>query len=101
MASVKDTEDKNHWLVDEAAEAKRKIFRLTVEGMGPYQIAKRLMEEKVEKPSYYQATRQRAITRPCAILKPLQLDGRIGGADTGKTGIYGRYRKFRSHKGIL
>ena len=37
----------------------RKIFRLTVEGMGPYQIAKRLMEEKVEKPSYYQATRQR------------------------------------------
>ena len=57
---MKDTEDKNHWLVDEeAAEVVRKIFRLTVEGMGPYQIAKRLMEEKVEKPSYYQATRQR------------------------------------------
>ena len=57
---VKDTEDKNHWLVDEeAAEVVRKIFRLTVEGMGPYQIAKRLMEEKVEKPSFYQATRQR------------------------------------------
>ena len=37
----------------------RNIFRLTVEGMGPYQIAKRLTEEKIEKPSYYQATRQR------------------------------------------
>ncbi len=57
---VKSPDDKNLWLVDEeAAEVVKKIFRLTVEGMGPYQIAKRLMAEKVEKPSYYQATRQR------------------------------------------
>ncbi len=41
---VKDPEDKNHWLVDEeAAEVVRKIFRLTVEGMGPYQIAKQII----------------------------------------------------------
>ncbi len=32
---------------------------MTAEGMGPWQIAKRLTEKKVEKPSYYQATRQR------------------------------------------
>lgn len=51
---VKSPEDKNLWLVDEeAAEVVKKIFRLAVEGMGPYQIAKRLTEEKVEKPSYY------------------------------------------------
>lgn len=37
----------------------QKLFRLTVEGMRPYQIAKQLTEEKIEKPSYYQATRQR------------------------------------------
>ena len=51
---VKGPEDKNIWLVDEeAAEVVRRIFQLIVEGMGPYQIAKRLTEEKVEKPSYY------------------------------------------------
>ncbi len=38
---VKSPDDKNLWLVDEeAAEVVKKIFRLTVEGMGPYQIAK-------------------------------------------------------------
>ena len=56
---IKSPEDKNIWLVDEeAAEVVRKIFRLSMEGMGPWQIAKRLTEKKVEKPSYYQATRQ-------------------------------------------
>ena len=57
---MKNPDDKNLWLVDkETAEVVRKIFRLTVEGMGTFQIAIRLTEEKVEKPSYYQASRQR------------------------------------------
>ena len=37
----KDPEDKDHWLVDEeAAAVVRRIFRLAVEGHGPYEISK-------------------------------------------------------------
>jgi len=50
----RDPNDKNGRIIDEeAAEVVRRIFRMTVDGMGPYQIAKRLMDEKVERPSYY------------------------------------------------
>lgn len=46
-------------LYEEAAAVVRRIFAMTVEGMGPYRIAKILSDEKVEKPSYYQAVRGR------------------------------------------
>ncbi|MCD7918952.1 MAG: recombinase family protein, partial [Clostridiales bacterium] len=37
---VKDPEDKDHWLVDEEAAAiVRRIFKMTVNGMGPSEIA--------------------------------------------------------------
>ena len=50
----KDPDDKNARLVDdEAAEVVRRIFRMTVDGIGPYQIAKIFMDEKIERPSYY------------------------------------------------
>ena len=52
----KDPEDKDHWLVDEeAAAVVRRIFRLAVEGHGPYEISKILTQEKVECPAYYLA----------------------------------------------
>ena len=52
----KDPEDKDHWLVDEeAAAVVRRIFRLAVEGHGPYDISKMLTAEKVECPAYYLA----------------------------------------------
>lgn len=55
---IKDPEDNNHWIIDEeAAAVVRQIFMLTIEGKGPYEIARILCEEKVEKPSYYQAVR--------------------------------------------
>lgn len=54
----KDPEDKNHWLIDEeAAEVVRRIFQMTIAGNGPYEIARILAEEKVERPSYYLARR--------------------------------------------
>ena len=59
----KDPEDKDHWLVDEeAAAVVRRIFRLAVEGHGPYEISKMLTAEKVECPGYYLA-KQRAKTK--------------------------------------
>ena len=54
----KDPEDKDHWLVDdEAAAVVRRIFRLAVEGHGPYDISRMLTEEKVQCPAYYFAVR--------------------------------------------
>lgn len=54
----KDPEDKERWVIDEeAAEVVRRIFRLTIEGYGPQQIARILTEEGVAKPSYYLAQR--------------------------------------------
>jgi DNA invertase Pin-like site-specific DNA recombinase len=51
---VKDPSDKNRWLVDdEAAAVVRRIFQMAAEGMGAYQIARRLAADKVEKPSAY------------------------------------------------
>lgn len=50
----KDSEDKNHWIVDEpAAEIVRQIFQLCIEGYGPSQIAKKLEHDKVLTPSAY------------------------------------------------
>ena len=49
-------EKRDQWLVDpEAAEVVKRIFAMTVEGMGPYQIANRLKEEKILIPSAYLA----------------------------------------------
>jgi DNA invertase Pin-like site-specific DNA recombinase len=51
---VKDPSDKNRWLVDEeAAAVVRRIFQMAADGMGAYQIARKLALDKVEKPSAY------------------------------------------------
>lgn len=50
----KDPEDASHWLIDEeAAAVVRRIYRLSIEGYGPRQIADILYQEKVERPSWY------------------------------------------------
>ena len=52
----KNPEDKSQWLIDEEAAAMvRRIFRMTIDGKGPYEIARILANEKVERPSYYLA----------------------------------------------
>ena len=52
---MKDPDDKNRWIVDEkAAEVVRRIFQLTLEGKGPFQICKILEADKVEIPAYHQ-----------------------------------------------
>ena len=50
----KDPEDKTKWLVDRpAAEVVQRIFRMSVSGLGPTQIAKKLRSEGVLTPSEY------------------------------------------------
>ncbi|BFK69107.1 hypothetical protein I3000191B1_24310 [Flavonifractor plautii] len=49
-------EARDQWLVDpEAAEVVKRIFSMTIDGYGPYQIASKLKEEKILIPSAYLA----------------------------------------------
>lgn len=53
---LKDPENKEHWVVDEeAAQVVRRIFQMTMDGYGPYQIAKKLKEDQVEIPAVHMA----------------------------------------------
>jgi DNA invertase Pin-like site-specific DNA recombinase len=63
----KDTADKNRWLVDDyAAGIVRRIFDLTVNGCGPFEIARILHDDKIEKPSVYLA-RVGHVNKPSAL----------------------------------
>ncbi|MDR3165098.1 MAG: recombinase family protein [Synergistaceae bacterium] len=54
----KHPDDKNQWIIDEeAASVVRRIYRMTIDGKGPYQIARILTDEKVTRPSHYIAER--------------------------------------------
>ena len=53
---MKDPQDHNHWVIDEeAAKVVRRIFRLTMEGYGPYQISQMLAWEQIEIPAVHMA----------------------------------------------
>lgn len=51
---LKDPTDKTKWIVDEtAAPVIRRIFQMTIEGIGPGKIAAQLREEGVDRPGYH------------------------------------------------
>jgi len=57
-------EARDQWLVDEySAGIVKRIFAMTIEGMGPYQIASRLKEERVLIPSAYLATHNEGVNK--------------------------------------
>jgi hypothetical protein len=61
----KSPDDKNLWLIDEeAASIVRRIFQMTIEGKGPFQIAKTLTDEKVTRTSVYIAARDGRMFTP-------------------------------------
>ncbi|MCL1883475.1 MAG: recombinase family protein [Defluviitaleaceae bacterium] len=54
----KSPNDNNVWLLDEeAASVVRRIFQMTIDGKGPYQIARTFTDEKILRPSAYIALR--------------------------------------------
>ena len=97
---MKDAEDKNRWIIDEeAAAVVRRIFAMTVEGIGPYRIAKILSDEKVEKPSYYQAVRGRGCYKnQCDFEHPYAWMGVSIVRMLEKPEYMGDTVNFRSHK---
>ena len=52
------------WIVDEyAAEVVKRIFAMTIDGYGPYQIAKKLSEDKILIPSAYLAQHNEGVNK--------------------------------------
>jgi DNA invertase Pin-like site-specific DNA recombinase len=74
---IKDPNDKNHWLIDpEAAAIVRRIFNMTIEGKGAYQIARILTDEKVTRPQVYVAIRDGGKYTPKTADEPYTWGGR-------------------------
>ena len=96
----KDPEDKFHWLIDEeAAAVVRRIFRLSIEGYGPREIARILMNDKVERPSCYLA-RQGQGTRQTStdLSRPYDWNATTVSLMIAKPEYMGHTVNFRAHK---
>ena len=64
-------EKREHWLVDEeAAEVVRRIFSLTLEGYGPYQIACKLSADRIEIPVVHLARFNEGVNRSKPVKDP-------------------------------
>ena len=64
-------ENREHWLVDEeASEVVRRIFSLTLEGYGPYQIACKLSTDRIEIPVVHLARFNEGVNRSKPVKDP-------------------------------
>ena len=96
----KDPENKYHWLIDEeAAAVVRRIFRLTIEGKGPYDIARILFEDKVGTPAVYFGKQGKGIWKSKEeFSNPYNWSGYVVGQILSKPEYMGHTVNFRSHK---
>ena len=96
----KDPENKYHWLIDEeAAAVVQRIFRLTIEGKGPYDIARILFEDKVETPAVYFGKQGKGIWKSKEeFSNPYNWSGYVVGQILSKPEYMGHTVNFRFHK---
>ena len=92
--------DKYSWYIDEeAAEVVRRIFRLTIEGKGPYDIARILYDDKVETPAVYFGKQNKGVWKSKEEFpNPYNWSGYIVGQILSKPEYMGYTVNFRSHK---
>ena len=92
--------DKYTWHIDEeAAAVVRRIFRLTIEGKGPYDIARILYDDKVETPAVYFGKQNKGVWKSKEEFpNPYNWSGYIVGSILSKPEYMGHTVNFRSHK---
>ena len=92
--------DKYTWHIDEeAAAVVRRIFRLTIEGKGPYDIARILYDDKVETPAVYFGKQQKGVWKSKEEFpNPYNWSGFVVGQILSKPEYMGHTVNFRSHK---
>jgi DNA invertase Pin-like site-specific DNA recombinase len=94
----KHPDDKNQWVIDEeAAEVVRRIFRMTIDGKGPFQIARILTDEHVMRPSSYIALRDGRL--PARADDPYTWGGATVRNILDKAEYMGCTVNFRTYKG--
>ena len=92
--------DKYSWYIDEeAAEVVRRIFRLTIEGKGPYDIARILYDDKVETPAVYLGKQKKGVWKSKEEFpNPYNWSGYIVGQLLSTPEYMGNKVNFRYHK---
>lgn len=96
---IKDPLDHNHWIVDEeAAENVRRMFRLTLEGKGPYQICKIFEEEKIEVPAMHQKKQGLGLWQNREIKYPYRWTSSTVAAILSKPEYLGHTVNFKTRK---
>ena len=92
--------DKYTWHIDEeAAAVVRRIFRLTIEGKGPYDIARILYDDKVETPAVYFGKQNKGVWKSKEEFpNPYNWSGFVVGQILAKPEYMGHTVNFRSHK---
>lgn len=96
---IKDPADKNHWLIDpEAAEVVRRIFNMTIEGKGAFQIARILTDEKVTRPQVYIALRDGGNYTPKSAQEPYNWGGKSVQNILDKPEYMGHTANFKTQK---
>ena len=64
-------EKREQWVIDEeAAEVVRSIFRMTMEGFGPYQIAQKLTEQRLLIPAAHMAQHNEGVNKTKTLKDP-------------------------------
>ncbi|MCD7822410.1 MAG: recombinase family protein [Oscillospiraceae bacterium] len=96
----KEPGDKYTWHIDEeAAAVVRRIFRLTIEGYGPYEIARILFDDKIETPAVYFGKQNKGMWKSKEEFpNPYNWSGFIVGQILSKPEYMGHTVNFRSHK---
>ena len=96
----KEPGDKYTWHIDEeAAAVVRRIFRLTIEGNGPYEIARIFFDDKIETPAVYFGKQNKGIWKSKEEFpNPYNWSGYIVAQILSKPEYMGHTVNFRSHK---
>lgn len=96
---LKDEKDGDHWIVDEeAAEVVRRIFRMTMEGKGPYQIAQILKEERVELPTVHMAKFNQGANRNKKLISPYNWGSSVIASILSRREYLGHTVNFKTEK---
>jgi hypothetical protein len=96
---VKSSDDKNQWIIDPAAaDVVRRVFQMTLEGCGPYQIASILQAERIPCPSYYLAQKGMGNSKNKDFDDPHRWWGTTVQYILGRTEYMGFMVNFKTHK---
>ena len=96
---TKDPNDKTKWLIDEEAAVNiRRIFQMTIEGIGPHEIARQFHDEKIYCPAYYMAQRKQGTMQTKVFDNPYLWRGNSVSGFIAKPEYMGDTVNFRWYK---